>query len=438
MSANDSEARLGKLSRQTFLSMWSYQNPFYDKGKELCDVLVVFGDDVIIVSDKVVRYSEDKDPAIAWNRWHRKAVQASVAQLRGALKTIRNSPGKIHLDARISSPFPLKFPDPGRARYHLVAVAQGCEEECSRRFGTPSLCVDSRTAGTDTPLAVGVHFPEFVHVVNRTTLDALFECFDTTADLIQYLAAKEALLSGRHVRIDGEENLIAAYMLNRNPRGVAPIDALCDISADGEQRIASGAWSSLRMDPSFLERRKWLAPSYVIDEIVEQVASEFLSGRLLAGQHEGMAYHAAAFQTLAAEPRMARLLIGEAVVDVLHEDSRTFWSVAVESVTHPALLYLWLIYPPLDPSYPDEVLEKAVGAELEKYVFVAMGKFPESHTVFGIAMPNTRSSRTSRVFRMAKKKIWTPEMQKRSEALGRREGILRNLESTTRLATRAL
>jgi hypothetical protein len=88
MSVNESEARLAELSRRTFLSMWSYQNPFYKQAKELCDVLIVFGEDVIVISDKVIGYAEDKDPATAWSRWYRKAVDASVDQLRGALKTI--------------------------------------------------------------------------------------------------------------------------------------------------------------------------------------------------------------------------------------------------------------------------------------------------------------------------------------------------------------
>eukprot|EP01136_Pigoraptor_vietnamica_P034255 Opistho-1_new@97986 len=112
MSVNESEARLADLTRHTFLSMWSYQSPFYEEGKELCDVLIVFGDDVIIISDKAISYAKDKLPEVAWRRWYRKAVLASVRQLQGALKTIKSTPEIIHIDAKVSSPFPLEFPDP--------------------------------------------------------------------------------------------------------------------------------------------------------------------------------------------------------------------------------------------------------------------------------------------------------------------------------------
>ncbi len=53
-----SEQLLADLGEQAFLNLWSYPNLFYDKkqngkgdGKELCDMLVVCGDDVIIFSD---------------------------------------------------------------------------------------------------------------------------------------------------------------------------------------------------------------------------------------------------------------------------------------------------------------------------------------------------------------------------------------------------
>lgn len=418
--------------------MWSYQNPFYEEGKELCDVLVVFGDDVIIMSDKVIGYNEGKDVKIAWNRWYRKAVLASVAQLRGALNTIKRSPETIHLDARISSPFPLRFPDRDRARYHLIAVAHGSEEACIRHIGVPSLRVDSRLIDGTELLSVGVHFPEFVHVINRTTLDVLFECFDTTADLVKYLTTKEILLTEQHVRLTGEEDLIGSYMRNRRPDGAAPLDLLCDVLDDGVRGVPAGEWASLRTDQSFLQRKALLGPSYLIDRIIEQLASEYRAGRMLAGQDEALAYHAAAFHVLAAEPRVARMLIGLAVVDVLHEHPSTFWSTVVESADQSGVLYLWLIYPHVPAEVSDEALEATIDHELEKYIFVAMGKFPESHTVLGVAMPNAQSARTSRVFKMAGRNLWTPETQKESELLAQVEGILSNIESTTRVAIRAI
>lgn len=43
----------------------------------------------------------------------------------------------------------------------------------------------------------------------------------------------------------------------------------------------------------------------------------------------------------------------------------------------------------------DQTREAVVGNEPEKYLFVAPGIFTQSHTVFGIAMPNSLRFRTS-------------------------------------------
>lgn len=197
-------------------------------------------------------------------------------------------------------------------------------------------------------------------------------------------------------------------------------------------------WSWLQSDPNFRRRTTTLAPSYVIDDVIEQMASEYLQGRMVSGQDEELAYHAAAFQTLAAESRMARMLIGLAVEDVLREDPRTFWSAVVESSDQSGVLYLWLIYPVVTDTVSDDELEAVVGRQLEDYIYVAMSKFPNSRIVFGAAMPNAQSTRTSRSFRMAARNVWTVETQKKAEYLGRTKGILSHIETTTRVATRAI
>src|SRR5688572_4813396 len=95
-------------------------------------------------------------------------------------------------------------------------------------------------------------------------------------------------------------------------------------------------------------------------------------------------------------------------------------------------------YPAVDDTVSDDDLEATVGRELEAYIYVAMSKFPTSNTVFGVAMPNAKSTRTSRVFRMAARNVWTAEMQLEAESLGQAKGILSHIETTTHLAIRAI
>ena len=61
----ESERLLMRLCRKSFLSLWSHANLHTDEGmrdgrrsaKEFVDVLVVFGDDVVLFSDKHVVFN---------------------------------------------------------------------------------------------------------------------------------------------------------------------------------------------------------------------------------------------------------------------------------------------------------------------------------------------------------------------------------------------
>ena len=80
-----SEVYLARLCGTTFLRMWSYPHLYKDQGKkgggdgkELCDLLVVFGEHLLIFSDKDIELRDDTEIEVAWPRWYRKAVLESA------------------------------------------------------------------------------------------------------------------------------------------------------------------------------------------------------------------------------------------------------------------------------------------------------------------------------------------------------------------------
>jgi hypothetical protein len=86
-----SEQYLAAIADRTFLNLWSYPNLYVDRkekgkgdGKELCDLLVICGDDIIIFSDKSVAWPGAGDFQTQWSRWYRRAIEKSVAQINGA------------------------------------------------------------------------------------------------------------------------------------------------------------------------------------------------------------------------------------------------------------------------------------------------------------------------------------------------------------------
>ena len=75
----------GDFAERSFLKLWSYRNPRGKApGKELCDVLVCCEPDVIIISVKDVEVAEGGTPRVAFARWQRKAISASVKQICSA------------------------------------------------------------------------------------------------------------------------------------------------------------------------------------------------------------------------------------------------------------------------------------------------------------------------------------------------------------------
>lgn len=102
-----SQRYLSELCCKSFLSLWSYSNLQTERGRtdgrggghELCDLLVVFGDDIIVFSDKDIEFDPSKERLIAWKRWFNMTVRKSVDQLCGAERWLLKYQDRIYLDA---------------------------------------------------------------------------------------------------------------------------------------------------------------------------------------------------------------------------------------------------------------------------------------------------------------------------------------------------
>ena len=112
-----SEQLVFDLCTRSFLSMWSYANPRRPDGRELCDALVVFGNRIVIFSVKEIALKQHQDPAIAGQRWVRKAVDESRAQLLGARREIAAMTHVVRSDGTAGVALP--FADQRRVRSGL-------------------------------------------------------------------------------------------------------------------------------------------------------------------------------------------------------------------------------------------------------------------------------------------------------------------------------
>ncbi|WP_339535489.1 hypothetical protein [Pseudomonas hunanensis] len=259
----DSERYLNQLARRAVLSFWCYGNVHTDEGKraesgdgkELCDLLVVFGNHILIFSDKHCEYPKHEDPLIAWRRWYRRAIDKSVMQLIGAEKFIREHPDRLYLDKQCTVPFPYRLPEMKDAVFHRIAVTRGSYHAAVAHWGgqsSGSLMIDTSLVGkaghSEEPFTVGrpAGKDRFVHVLDELTLDVLLGELDTVPDLVSYFSEKERFLNSvQCVSVPGEEELVALYQTSmRGDEHTLPRDlpeSAMLILSEGEWRAFDGS-----------------------------------------------------------------------------------------------------------------------------------------------------------------------------------------------------
>ncbi|TBV17612.1 hypothetical protein [Stutzerimonas kirkiae] len=322
----DSERALAQLARKAFLSLWSYPNVYSDEGrsngkgdgKELVDLLVVFGNAVLLFSDKHCAFQSDVDIKVAWPRWYKRAIEKSARQLAGAESFLRRFSDRVFVDKSCQTKLPVALPDPSSARYFLIAVTRGGHEAAVRHFGggsSGSVMLNSMLEGDahyEHPFEVG--FPlkgrRFVHILDEMTVDALLEELDTVPDLVDYLACKERYFgaNGVFMHAAGEEELLAQYICTiENGRHALPK------VPPGASAVAlqEGDWRFYRSSPQRAAKREADQGSYMWDALIEYQASFVRAGTAigLPAFHEMRPEtidHERTLRALAAEPRLAR------------------------------------------------------------------------------------------------------------------------------------
>ena len=235
------ERSLKKLCDRSFLSLWSHAGIYRDQGKvanghgkEVCDLLVVFENHIIIFSDKDCKYPNTGNARLDWSRWYRRSVERSADQVYGAERWIKMYPDHLFLDRTCIHRFPIELPSADSLKFHRIVVAHDAAVRCRSELGrSGSLMIIPAIIGKMhyddnaefppslpfgvTPFAIGQIDPArgYVHVLDDVSLDIVMQNRDTITDFVDYLSAKEEFIeSGRLAWAAGEEDLLAWYMMN--------------------------------------------------------------------------------------------------------------------------------------------------------------------------------------------------------------------------------
>jgi hypothetical protein len=441
-----SERYVLRLCEQSFLSLWSYAGIYRDQGrsggngdgKEVCDLLVVFNEHIIIFSVKDCVVSDSGNLQLDWSRWYRKAIEKSAQQIWGAEKWICEKADQLYLDPSCTKPFPLVIPED--AKVHRVVVALGASERCRRDFGGPgSLMIVPDIVGADhvmseeregAPFQIGKIDPtkDFIHVLDDNSLDIVMGELDTITDFVTYLSKKEDLIaSGRLESAAAEEDLLAHYLFPLEGKGTNDF-----ILPRGVRRLSvePGLWAKFEQDDYRRKRQQDNQISYLWDELIESSSRAIISGTELYASEPGISGGAQVFRFLARESRTRRRHLATSLHDMVQSapDRPQFRYVRVEESTKPGdPFYAFLLLSADFPGVAEDQYREFRRELLAGLCLVVQLRYPHATDIVGIATePGKRAFRSQDVvYRDAR--TFTAEARAQAEKVLEATGLLTNV-----------
>ena len=382
------ERYLAQLCQRSFLSLWNYSNPYTDDGKipakptsvgkELCDQLVVFGNHVIILSDKDCEYTNHTDPLVNWARYYRKAIHKSAAQMWRAEKWLREFRSRLFEDATCLRPLRALLPPVANMKVHRILVAHGVTKASQdARGGSGSLGIDTTIVGAqhyDTqkysvePFMVGHVDPEkgFVHIFDDVSLRVVMDSLDTITDFVEYLERKEQLLSvpGRRVYANGEEEMLAYYMRNINPDGQHGFPPSAGF---GEVFFLEGEWQDFLRSPERARKEEADQISYAWDNMIEFITSHYEADTMHHSSDKGFEANEKGLRFMAQESRLNRRKLAESFFDLVNNTpTGQYRARVIRSIEKPGVAFVICILPRM-PTDDYEEYRRTRSTFLEHY-----------------------------------------------------------------------
>lgn len=328
----ESERYLTRLCGKVFLSLWSYPNLYRDQGnggkgdgKELCDLLVVFGRDVLIFSDKHCRLRMAGDEKISWGRWYRDAVLnlRSAKQVAGAERWLLQQPKRVFTDPACTIPLPIDLP--AEPIFHRIVTCRGAAEASRSTWGgTGSLFVTNHdlVACAEDPFRLG-SFDErrrMVHVFDEVALDSVLGTLDTVSDFVRYLTKKETFYRKYDsVSVAGEEELVGRYLMSQAPEGGH--DFVLPIEETGSKPthivLDESSWDWWQKSKQRQAKAEADKASYRWDGLIEKFSFHMLAGTQQFPDQGDARNQERIVRWMAREHRFRRRILAAALIDTM-------------------------------------------------------------------------------------------------------------------------
>ena len=345
IGVTESEHRLVNLGEKVFMGLWSYPNPQIKTSsgfKELCDLLVICGNTVLVFSDKNIKYNENINPIVAWQRWERKAIIESIKQLHHAENIIRDNPEMIWLNS--SQRLPVDIPSKKQIKIHLICVANGITDACKKFCGagsTGSLRFSNLEEEPNIDYKTFSSLPQdiqeeylsknlftirdydktktFIHVFDDHSFPFVLQELDTLTDFVRYLNEKEDFIRHSLVTYNGEEDLLYKYIHNFDQDRGCHTFVSREESGTLKYCITKSDWDKFRKSSRYLSRTRANKPSYFWDQLVEESAICALDGSMRTIYKTGSGNEDIVLRYMAIEDRLSRRGLSKAILNSIKQ-----------------------------------------------------------------------------------------------------------------------
>lgn len=409
------ERELAKLADLSFFGLWSYASVHRQMTKgsrtlrhEVADLIVVFGKDVIIFSEKDIKFPDSGDLTVDWGRWFRQSVSESVVQLRGAERYVKSGRSALFLDAKCTVPFPFALDAPD-LRVHLVAICRNSYARVKSYFAQFDEVGATSGSGTlaffalmdeeqmlSNPFWIGDFDPEktFVHVFDEESLNLLLMELDAGPDFIDYLGARERAVRTEGLSLFyGEEDFLAVYLSNMQENGFGAYRPDCVIPPDAEEAILSieeGLWAAFKETSFYAMLTAQRRDSGMWKKLTNDFSLAVVAATVGEARDESLETHERAVRAMASENRASRAVLGHALIEKFNTvPTRARSARVVPSLSNSRRLYVFVLFPWTDAhsTYEDYRAERRSCMEL--YARAAQLKFP-SYSEFVVLGADTK------------------------------------------------
>lgn len=358
------------LAKKSFLTEWCFQGPSLEHGKELCDLLVVFGDTAIIWQVKDVKLKGGQFPA--------SDTEKNLRQLFGARRAF------LGLKAPVTLTNPRghgQVLDPSQIRStHLVGAFLG--EEADFWSGLERDPKDGHPA----------------HFFTREFTEIVLGELDTISDFTDYLVSKESLFAGtdKLILLGDERELLANYLIGN--RSFHHFRGFTDVI------LEEGQWSGYLERPETESKKQEDRVSYLWDRLIES-----------AHRSENPDYEVIA-RELARANRFQRRILAKSFRDALDDPSVSRRFMELEGVTYAFLFLDW-----------DQIDRQKM---LQTICIVARDQFRQNSMVIGVATEKTKKNEPTVDFCMLDYPEWSQQNQDIAAAASEKFGILKGPRKT--------